>query len=90
MIASWEQDGTWEPAPLEKPYGRGINFQFLVNNVRIIHDAVTSADLKPFVDIYTKPYWRTDRLDERTEFAVLDPGAYLLRFSQVDSHRPID
>ncbi len=90
MIASWQQDGTWEPAPLEKPYGRGINFQFLVINVRIIHDAVRSADLKPFVDIYTKSYWRTDRMDERTEFAVLDPDGYLLRFSQVDSHRPID
>ncbi len=90
MIASWQQDGTWEPAPLEKPYGRGINFQFLVNNVRLIHDAVRSADLKPFVDIYTKSYWRTDRMDERTEFAVLDPDGYLLRFSQVESHSPID
>ncbi len=90
MIACWEQDGTWEPAPLEKPYGRGINFQFLVNNVRRIHDAVRSADVKPFIDIYTKSYWRTDRMDERTEFAVLDPDGYLLRFSQVDSHRPID
>jgi len=90
MIASWERDGTWEPAPLEKPYGRGINFQFLVNNVREIYDAVMSAGLNPFVDIYTKSYWRTDRMDERTEFAVLDPDGYLLRFSQIISQRPID
>jgi catechol 2,3-dioxygenase-like lactoylglutathione lyase family enzyme len=89
MIVFWEQDGTWEPAPFEKPYGRGANFQFLVNNVCDIHDAVTSADLKPFVQIYTKMYWRTDQMDERTEFAVLDPDGYLLRFSQVNSHRPI-
>ena len=26
MLAHWEQDGTWEPAALEKPYGRGVNF----------------------------------------------------------------
>ena len=26
MIARWDQDGSWEPAPLEKPYGRGVNF----------------------------------------------------------------
>lgn len=90
MIASWEKDGTWEPAPLEKPYGRGINFQFLVNNVREIFDAVMSAGLKPFVDIYTKSFWRTDQMDERTEFAVLDPDGYLLRFSQIISQRPID
>ena len=45
MLASWEQDGTWEPAPLEKPYGRGINFQILVENAREIHEAVVSAGM---------------------------------------------
>ena len=72
------------------PLGRGINFQILVNNVREIYEAVVSADLKPFVDIYTKSYWRTDQMDERTEFAILDPDGYLLRFSQVESHKPIE
>mgnify|MGYP003994575343 CR=1 FL=1 len=90
MIASWEPDGTWEPASLKIPLGRGINFQILVNNVREIYEAVVSADLKPFVDIYTKSYWRTDQMDERTEFAILDPDGYLLRFSQVESHKPIE
>ena len=28
-------------------------------------------------------------MDERTQFMVLDPDGYLLRFSQVDSHRAI-
>ena len=90
MIASWKQDGIWEPAPLEKPYGRGINFQILVSNVREIHATVVSNGVNPFVDLYTKSYWRTDRIDERTEFGLLDPDGYLLRFSQVDSHRQIN
>ncbi len=89
MLASWEPDGTWEPAPLEQPYGRGINFQLLVSDVRPLYASVTSAGIKPFVDIYTKDYWRGDRIDQRTEFAVLDPDGYLLRFSQVESHKPI-
>ena len=89
MLASWKPDGTWEPAPLEQPYGRGINFQLLVSDVRHLYASVTSAGIKPLVDIYTKDYWRGDRIDQRTEFAVLDPDGYLLRFSQVESHKPI-
>lgn len=90
MIGSWEQDGVWEPAPLETPFGRGVNFQFFVNNVHEIYDAVVSAGLKPFVDMYTRRYWRTDVMDERTEFAVLDPDGYLLRFAQVMSQISTD
>jgi len=89
MIAHWEQDGTWETAALEKPFGRGINFQILVNNVREIYEAVLAAGEAPFVELYTKSYWRTDRMDERTEFALLDPDGYVLRFSQVESQSPI-
>lgn len=89
MIASWEQDGTWEPAPLEKPYGRGINMQILVFDVRELYRRVIANGYKPFVDLYSKSYWRTDRIDERTEFAVLDPDGYLLRFTQVESYRSI-
>lgn len=90
MIAHWEQDGTWEPAPLERPYGRGVNFFILVEDVRALYERVLSADLSPFVELHTVSYWRTDRMDERSEFGLLDPDGYLLRFSQVDSYRPIE
>jgi len=92
MIAWWEHDGAWEPwfpKPLEKPYGRGINMQFMVNNVREIHTGVLSAGLETFLELHTSSIWRTDRMDERTEFMVLDPDGYLLRFAQVDSYRPV-
>ena len=90
MIAHWQQDGTWEPAPLEKPYGRGVNFFILVEDVRALYGRVLSAGLDPFVKLHTTWYWRTDRMDERTEFGLLDPDGYLLRFSQVESHRPVE
>ena len=90
MIAHWEQDGVWEPAPLEKPYGRGVNFFILVDDVREKYDVILAAGVKPFVELHTRSYWRTDRMDERTEFGVLDPDGYLLRFSQVESHRPVE
>lgn len=90
MLAHWHQDGTWEPAPLKKPYGRGVNFFILVEDVRALYDAVLSAGHEPFVALHTLWYWRTDRMDERTEFGLLDPDGYLLRFSQVMSHRAVE
>ena len=90
MIAHWEQDGSWEPAPLEKPYGRGVNFQILTDDIRSIYNAVLSAGIEPFVEIYSRWYWRTDRMEERTEFGLLDPDGYLLRFTEIGSHRPVE
>lgn len=93
MVAWWEPDGTWEPwvpEPLERPYGRGINLQFMVDNVRDIHAAVLSAGLKPFLELHTTSIWRTDRMDKRTQFMLLDPDGYLLRFAQVDSYRSVE
>lgn len=92
MIAWWEPDGRWEPwfpAPMERPYGRGINLQFMVKNVRQLHEKMVASGVQPFLKLHTASIWRTDRMDERTQFMVLDPDGYLLRFSQVDSHRPI-
>jgi catechol 2,3-dioxygenase-like lactoylglutathione lyase family enzyme len=92
MIAHWAFTGEWEPwmpEPLDKPFGRGVNFQFMTDDVRGLHARVTQAGIAPFVGLHSKSYWRTDRIDERTQFAVLDPDGYLLRFAQVDSCRPI-
>jgi len=89
MLASWEQNGTWETAEIEKPFGRGINFQILIEDAQDLYEAILAKGVKPFVEIYTKDYWRTDRMDKRKEFAVLDPDGYLLRFTQIISHRPI-
>ncbi len=91
MLAHWEQDGIWDPAPLEKPYGRGVNFFIWVEDVRTMYEAVLSSGVKPFVELHTRWYWRTDRMDERTEFGLLDPDGYLLRFSQTNPpHRPVE
>ena len=89
MITCWKRDGTWESAPLEKPYGRGMNFQILTENLKTIYESVLSVGIKSFVELHTSWYWRTDRMKERTEFGLLDPDGYLLRFTEVGSHRSI-
>lgn len=83
------RDPAYEPAPMERPFGRGVNFQLLVNNVTDIHESVCAAGYKAFMPLHTKWYWRTDRMDRRTQFGVLDPDGYFLRFSQVIGHRPV-
>ena len=83
------RDGSWETAPMERPFGRGVNFQFMVDEVHAIHARVTEASYELFLPLETKWYWRTDRMDERMQFAVLDPDGYFLRFAQVVRHRPV-
>ncbi len=89
MISNFDQDGTWETGPFEKPLGRGINFCFFVDDSQGMYDELTSKGVKPFVDIYTIWYWRPDCMAHHQEFAVLDPDGYMLRFSQRIGSRPI-
>ncbi len=88
MIGTWEQDGTWESGPFEHPYGRGINLQILVDDARALRERIREAGVEVFVELYTTTYWRTHQTDERTEFAVLDPAGYMLRFTQIESETP--
>ncbi|MDR3449687.1 MAG: VOC family protein [Alphaproteobacteria bacterium] len=92
MIAHWPLDGSWEPwhpEPMEQPYGRGINLQFMVDDVQHIHDRLLSKGIKPFRDFYASEVWKTDCMDTRLQFMVLDPDGYLLRFSQSFGTRPV-
>ena len=93
MLAWWEFDGSWEPwypKPMEKPFGRGINFQFMVEGINDLHERVVESGIKPFMELHTATIWKTDRMDERAQFMVLDPDGYILRFSETVSHRPIE
>ena len=90
MIACLRQDGTWVPSPLEKPYVRGVNFQILTKNLKTIYESTLFVGIKSFVELHTGRFWRTDRMEEWTEFGLLDPDGYLLRFTEVGSHRSIE
>jgi catechol 2,3-dioxygenase-like lactoylglutathione lyase family enzyme len=92
MIAHWTLDGSWEPwhpEPLEQPFGRGVNFQFMVDDAQHYHDKLLSKGIKLFRDFYTSEVWKTDCMDTRRQFMVLDPDGYLLRFSQSISTRSV-
>jgi catechol 2,3-dioxygenase-like lactoylglutathione lyase family enzyme len=67
-------------APLERPYGRGVNFQITVADAAALHERVLAAGLVPQLPIEER-WYRLDRGEiGLRQFALLDPDGYLLRF----------
>ena len=79
-------------APLEQPFGRGVNLQIAVPDVDIVYSAVRQAGLLPLVDLEERWYevdviapsgrWLKQGPTEtgNRQFVVADPDGYLLRF----------
>lgn len=73
----------WDTGPREKPYGRGINFEITVKDVRGLLAAVERAAWPIFFG--PEERWYRIGAGEETgvyQFLVQDPDGYLLRFSQ--------
>jgi catechol 2,3-dioxygenase-like lactoylglutathione lyase family enzyme len=71
----------FRPAPLEHPYGRGVNFQIAVADAAALHERVLAAGFVPLMPIEER-WYRLDRGEiGLRQFAVADPDGYLLRFA---------
>jgi catechol 2,3-dioxygenase-like lactoylglutathione lyase family enzyme len=81
MIEQFHDDG-WNVASLEKPYGRGMNFQIECSNVSQMVSSLQSVSYPLYRDL--KQAWRhvEGQLYGEIEFLVQDPDGYLLRFSE--------
>ena len=78
-------------APLEPPYGRGVNFQLRVNDVDAVHGRALGAGLKIVVPMEERWYrvdvsksggrWKTAGPTKagNRQFVVADPDGYLWR-----------
>jgi catechol 2,3-dioxygenase-like lactoylglutathione lyase family enzyme len=67
-------------APLERPYGRGVNFQIEVANVDALVERVRKAGFDPIIPIEERWYRRGETELGNRQFVVGDPDGYLLRF----------
>ena len=93
MIAHWQLDGKWAPwlpQEMTQPYGRGVNFQFMVPDVDRMYEAVLARGAIPHLSIYDMDIWKTDCMDTRRQFMIADPDGYVLRFAQSLRTRPVD
>lgn len=70
----------WLTGPLEKPLGRGINFQIEVDDIDPVVTALTAARIDLFMAPETKSYQVGSAELGVRQFLVTDPDGYLLRF----------
>jgi hypothetical protein len=76
-------DADWLPpgGKLEKPYGRGINFQILVPDVQVMYETFKDAlIIRPLMD---KTYKTGATTRSFRELMIADPDGYVLRFQQI-------
>lgn len=88
-----EQQGVgrnWVTGPLERPLGRGINFQISVPELAPILSALAAADYPLFMEPETKWYRVTPQEETGVnQFLVTDPDGYLVRFQSSLGRRPV-
>lgn len=76
-------------APLERPFGRGLNLQILVPQVAPILKRLESAGVRPHLPLEEKWYRRDDHEVGNRQFVVADPDGYLLRLFEDLGERPV-
>lgn len=73
---------TWISGPLEKPFGRGINFEIKTNKIDVLYNRVQKSGTNIFMPMEEK-WYRVNNIEVgNRQFIVLDPDGYMLRFSQ--------
>lgn len=72
----------WVTAPLDPPFGRGINLEIAVDAVAPILDALAAAGWPLFLAPETKTYRVAAGSVTVRQFLVQDPDGYLLRFQE--------
>jgi catechol 2,3-dioxygenase-like lactoylglutathione lyase family enzyme len=84
-----ETNSHWATGELEYPYGRGINFQFSVEDVNTIIISLHANGIQLFRPLTESWYRGGEVLYGQREFLVQDPDGYLLRFAQDIGCKPV-
>ncbi|WP_298873801.1 VOC family protein [uncultured Bradyrhizobium sp.] len=77
-----QRNGNWETGDLQRPLGRGINFQMFVDSVEPLLGALKSANWPLFGECHDAWYRVAGEQRGNRQFLVQDPDGYLLRFAQ--------
>ena len=77
-----EKGGTWMTGPLERPFGRGMNFEIKVPDVAAVSARLAAVRWPFFREVEDAWYRRGAEQVGARELVIQDPDGYLLRFSQ--------
>ena len=75
-------------APLEPPYGRGINLQIEVPDIDLLYAQASQAGANIYISLEERWYLQGDQEAGVRQFVVMDPDGYLLRFCGSLGRRP--
>jgi catechol 2,3-dioxygenase-like lactoylglutathione lyase family enzyme len=81
MLEQYHATG-WNVAPLEHPYGRGVNFSITCANATALRDRLLEHGSGLFRDLRDTWYDADGQQFGQREFLVQDPDGYLLRFTE--------
>ena len=71
----------WLTGEMEKPFGRGVNFQWEVTEIDALYARVkASVPDSIYLEMETKEYQCADQVAVQKQFIVQDPDGYLFRF----------
>ncbi len=79
----------WITAPLEKPFGRGVNLQINTTDSADLYKKVVATKAEIFLPLEEKWYRANDVEVGNLQFIVLDPDGYMLRFAEDLGQRSI-
>lgn len=82
MLQEISDNDKWELAPLNYPFGNGVNFQLEVDNLDEIYNNLKENNYNITFDIEENWYRQDNKLLGNKEFLVQDLDGYLLRFSE--------
>lgn len=83
IMLEQEHAGGWNVSPLDRPLGRGVNFQIEVDDAKQKLEALVESSAVVFRKLNDSWYRVSSEMEEgQREFLVQDPDGYLLRFSQ--------
>ncbi|WP_395668621.1 bleomycin resistance protein [Rhodoferax sp.] len=89
MLEQLHPDG-WNIEPLDRPLGRGINFQVEVIDAEMTLSSLRGLGFFPFREIQDTWYAVSKQAEEgQREFLVQDPDGYLMRFAQYLGRRVV-
>lgn len=72
----------WIAAPLEPPFGRGMNLEIAVASLTPLLAALDGAGWPLFLPVEEKSYRVGDSAVRVRQFIAKDPDGYLVRFSE--------
>ena len=71
----------WLTGSMEKPFGRGINFQWDVHEIDALYLRIkTLAPASIYLEMETKGYQAGSTIAVQKQFVAQDPDGYLFRF----------